>query len=112
MFLPTIVLAAPSTGERSGVLSELIGVGTATIKNLASLSFSSSSVKSTVDCEITIFPTSLVGSIPYLYIPIFSLFKSKPITFTFLANVTAKGIPTYPFYLKFSYINPYNKYSF
>ena len=49
-FRPRIRLA-PSTGARSGVWSSLMGVGTAMIWNLASLSLDSSEVNSMVGSE-------------------------------------------------------------
>ena len=93
-FCPT-VLDAPSTGLRSGVLSLLTGVGTATIINFASFNLEGSAVKSTVVFLIA-SPTSFVASIPLLYsLTLFSLI-SNPITLTCFANSTAIGIPTYP----------------
>ena len=62
--------------------------------NLASLSFDGSEVNSTVVFLITSSPTSHVGSIPDLYVAIFSLLRSKPITLAFFAKATAIGIPT------------------
>ena len=64
-FRPTKLLA-PSTGLRSGVLSALTGVGTATIWNLAFLSAAGSLVNSTEVLATASSPTSLVGSTPFL----------------------------------------------
>ena len=94
-FLPKVLLA-PITGLKSGVLSSLVGVGTATIWNLASFNLLSSQVIIALLSIRASFPTSFVTSIPFLYKSTFSLFTSKPITLTFLANDIAKGIPTYP----------------
>ena len=88
------VLDAPSTGERSGVLSWLTGVGTATMWKRASSSLTGSAVNSTADAATASFPTSLVGSIPCLYCPILASLRSYPTTFTCLANSTAMGMPT------------------
>ena len=59
-----MVVLAPITGLRSGVLSRFTGVGTATMKNLASSSAASSEVKRMPLFRTVSPPTSLVGSTP------------------------------------------------
>ena len=77
-FCPT-VFEAPIIGLKSGLLSSLTGVGTATIINLARLKFPGSSVNSTVVSFIAL-PTSLVESMPFLYSFTLFLLISNPIT--------------------------------
>ena len=95
IYLPTKALA-PSTGVKSGVQSELTGVGTATTINLASFKQLGSEVNCTVVSFTPSSPISSVGSIPCLYKLIFSSLISKPIVGICLANATANGKPTYP----------------
>ena len=56
-------MLASSIGNKLGVLSELIGVGIATIWNFASFNLDSFEVKSIVDYLMVRLPTSFVGLI-------------------------------------------------
>jgi len=88
------VRVADCSGRRSGLLYLSTGVGTATMKKLASLRSSASLVKTMSLFLNASGPNSLLGSIPFCKdFTVFCLI-SKPITEKYFANSNASGSPT------------------
>src|SRR5699024_4471301 len=89
----TISLAV-MTEDKSGVLSSVIGVGTAMMNHLHDPSEYTLSVNVIVESANRLFPASWVTSVPFLYVAILSLLISNPTTEYFSASSTASGKPT------------------